>query len=54
MGASFCRLVSLGGGKVVEEAEPPYSNPKGATNCIYEKVPHVDVDFEVISRNLSL
>ena len=43
---SFCRLVSLGGGRVVK-AEPPYSDAKGATHCLYEKVPNVSVDFKV-------
>ena len=43
---SFCRLVNLGGGKVVK-AEPPFSDPKGATHCLYEKVPNVSVDFKV-------
>ena len=47
---SFCRLVNLGGGKVVK-AEPPYSDAKGATHCLYEKVPNVDVDFKVRSAD---
>ena len=42
---SFSRLVSLGGGKVVK-AEPPYSDPKDATHCLYEKVSNVFVDFK--------
>ena len=43
---SFARLVELGGGKVVK-AEPPYTDAKGATHCMYEKVPNVGVDFKV-------
>ena len=42
---SFSRLVSLGGGKVVK-AEPPYSDPKDANHCLYEKVSNVFVDFK--------
>ena len=47
---SLCRLVNLGGGRVVK-AEPPYSDAKGATHCLYEKVPNVDVDFKVRNAN---
>ena len=43
---SFCRLVNLGGGRVVK-AEPPFSDSKGATHCLYENVPNVKVDFKV-------
>ena len=42
---SFSRLVSLGGGKVVK-AEPPYTDPKDANHCLYEKVSDVFVDFK--------
>ena len=49
-GESFCRLVRLGGGRVVK-AEPPFSDPKGATHCLYEKVPSVKVDFKALAAN---
>ena len=47
---SFCRLVNMGGGRVVE-AEPPYLDPKGATHCLYENVPNVSVDFKALAAN---
>ena len=49
---SFTRLVELGGGKVVK-AEPPYTDAKGATHCMYEKVPNVGVDFKVKNTPVS-
>ncbi len=50
--AAFARLVELGGGEVVTDAQPPYSNPLGATHCLAEpqRLPKTQVDWRSLAK----
>ncbi len=49
---SFSRLLSLGHGRVLDQARPPYSDAKGATHCLAEpkKIPKVSMDYKALAN----
>ena len=48
---SFKKLLLSGGGTIIENSKPPYSDPKGATHCIAEphKLPQISIDYEALA-----